>query len=170
MYERGFLKCIFNLFSDGSRDLLNYRIRSFTTMGFYFSILFFGWGSIQKIPQKVDFLTKKWGSIQEKLQKLEFWKEVRVYSRVRLYTNGYCRYLIHVSASLKSRSQMNIVFWNWISVLSITKLCLYSTFLCMGWCFVNINLKFNYPLFDFGPLGIWIWITIHILKTLKPVY
>ena len=120
-------------------------------------VLFFNKGFwvrfIQKIPQKVDFLTKKWGSILEKPQKLEFWKEVRVYSGVRLYTNGYCRYLIHVSASLKSRSQMNIVFWNWISVLSITKLCLYSTFLCMGWCFVNINLKFNYPLFDFGSFG-----------------
>ena len=32
----------------------------------------FGWGLIQKIPQKVDFLSKKWGCIQEKPQKLDF--------------------------------------------------------------------------------------------------
>ena len=59
-----------------------YEKSSFTTKGFYFSILVFGWGSIQKIPQKLDFLTKKWGSIQEKTQKQNFWKRVRLYSRV----------------------------------------------------------------------------------------
>ena len=51
-----------------------YRIRSSITTGLYFSKWVFGWGSIQKIPQKVDFLTKKWGSIQEKPQKQDFWK------------------------------------------------------------------------------------------------
>ena len=49
-----------------------YRIRSKAAPGFYFSIWVFGWGSIQKIPQKVDFLTKKWGFIQEKPQKQDF--------------------------------------------------------------------------------------------------
>ena len=66
-----------------------YRIRSSTTTGLYFSIWVFGWGSIQKIPQKGDFLTKKWGSIQEKAQKQDFWKGVRLYSRVGLYSSGY---------------------------------------------------------------------------------
>ena len=49
-----------------------YRIRLIATPGFYFSKWVFGWGSIQKIPQKVDFLTKKWGFIQEKPQKQDF--------------------------------------------------------------------------------------------------
>ena len=47
---------------------MTYRIRLIATPGFYFSKWIFGWGSIQKIPQKVDFLTKKWGLIQEKLK------------------------------------------------------------------------------------------------------
>ena len=42
------------------------------TPGFYFSKWVFGWGLIQKILQKVDFLTKKWGFIQEKPQKQDF--------------------------------------------------------------------------------------------------
>ena len=60
----------------------NYRIRSKAAPGFYFSIWVFGWGSIQKIPQKVDFLTKKWGFIQEKTQKLDFSHNLGLYSRV----------------------------------------------------------------------------------------
>ena len=71
------------------RIIINYRIRSSITTGLYFSIWVFGWGSIQKIPQKGDFLTKKWGSIQEKAQKQDFWKGVRLYSRVGLYSSGY---------------------------------------------------------------------------------
>ena len=51
---------------------LGYRIRLIATPGFYFSKWVFGWGLIQKILQKVDFLTKKWGFIQEKPQKQEF--------------------------------------------------------------------------------------------------
>ena len=39
--------------------ILFYRIHSFTTTGFYFSKWVFGWGSIEKNPKKVDFLTKK---------------------------------------------------------------------------------------------------------------
>ena len=49
-----------------------YRIRLIATPGFYFSKWVFGWGLIQKILQKVDFLTKKWGFIQENPQKLDF--------------------------------------------------------------------------------------------------
>ena len=49
-----------------------YRIRLIATPGFYFSKWVFGWGLIQKILQKVDFLTKKWGFIQEKSQKQDF--------------------------------------------------------------------------------------------------
>ena len=62
--------------------IFNYRIRSNAAPGFYFSIWVFGWGSIQKIPQKVDFLTKKWGFIQEKTQKLDFSDYLGLYSRV----------------------------------------------------------------------------------------
>ena len=51
---------------------LGYRIRLIATPGFYFSKWVFGWGLIQKILQKVDFLTKKWGFIQEKPQKQDF--------------------------------------------------------------------------------------------------
>ena len=47
-------------------------IRDIAAPGFYFSIWVFGWGSIQEIPQKVDFLSKKWGFIQEIPQKLDF--------------------------------------------------------------------------------------------------
>ena len=50
----------------------NYRIRDIAALGFYFLIWVFGWGSIQKILQKVDFLSQKWGFIQEKPQKLDF--------------------------------------------------------------------------------------------------
>ena len=49
-----------------------YRIRNIAAPGFYFLIWVFGWGSIQKILQKVDFLSQKWGFIQEKPQKLDF--------------------------------------------------------------------------------------------------
>ena len=49
-----------------------YRIRVIAAPGFYFSIWVFGWGTIQKIPQKVVFLSQKWGFIQEKPQKLYF--------------------------------------------------------------------------------------------------
>ena len=59
-----------------------YRIRVNAAPGFYFSIWVFGWGSIQMIPQKVDFLTKKWGFIQEKTQKLDFSDYLGLYSRV----------------------------------------------------------------------------------------
>ena len=59
-----------------------YHIHSSITTGFFFSIWVFGWGSIQKIPKKVDIFTKKWGSIQEKPQKQDFWKKVRLYSKV----------------------------------------------------------------------------------------
>ena len=46
-------------------------------------------GSIQKIPQKVDFLTKKWGFIQEKPQKLDFSHYLGLYSRVGQHWSGY---------------------------------------------------------------------------------
>ena len=59
-----------------------YRIRDITGPGFYFSIWVFGWESIPKIPQKVDFLSKKWGVIQEKPQKLDFSHNLGLYSRV----------------------------------------------------------------------------------------
>ena len=66
-----------------------YRIRLIATPGFYFSKWVFGWGSIQKIPQKVDFLTKKWGFIQEKPQKQDFSHYLGLYSRVGLQSSGY---------------------------------------------------------------------------------
>ena len=83
-----------------------YRIRSSITTGLYFSKWVFGWGSIQKIPQKVDFLTKKWGSIQEKPQKQDFWK---VFSRGEvIFKSGAVleriRYLI-------SRAHFVTSFW-----------------------------------------------------------
>ena len=59
-----------------------YCIRVNAAPGFYFSIWVFGWGSIQKIPQKVDFLTKKLGFIQEKPQNLDFSHNLGHYSRV----------------------------------------------------------------------------------------
>ena len=68
---------------------MNYRIRSNAAPGFYFSIWVFGWGSIQMIPQKVDFLTKKWGFIQEKPQKLDFSHNLGLYSRVGQHWRGY---------------------------------------------------------------------------------
>ena len=40
-----------------------YRIRSNAAPGFYFSIWALGGAQFKKIPQKVDFLTKKWGFI-----------------------------------------------------------------------------------------------------------
>ena len=46
-----------------------YRIRVYAAPGLYFSIWVFGWGSIQKIPQNVDFFSKKWGFIQGKTPK-----------------------------------------------------------------------------------------------------
>ena len=49
-----------------------YHIRVYAAPGLYFSIWVFGWESIQKIPQKEDFFSKKWGFIQEKPQKLDF--------------------------------------------------------------------------------------------------
>ena len=49
-----------------------YRIRFNATPGLYFSKWVFGWGSIQEIPQKVDFYAKKWGFIQENPQKQDF--------------------------------------------------------------------------------------------------
>ena len=49
-----------------------YCIRDIAAPGFYFFIWVFGWGSIQKILQKADFLSQKWGFIQEKTQKLDF--------------------------------------------------------------------------------------------------
>ena len=61
-----------------------YRIRVIAAPGFYFSIWVFGWGLIQKIPQKVDFLSKKWGCIQEKPQKLDFSHYLGLNSRVGL--------------------------------------------------------------------------------------
>ena len=67
----------------------SYRIRDITAPGFYFSIWVFGWGSIQKIPQKVDFLSKKWGFIQEKPQKLDFSHYLGLYSRVGQHWSGY---------------------------------------------------------------------------------
>ena len=66
----------------------NYHIRLIATPGFYFSKWVFGWGSIQKMPQKVDFLTKKWGFIQENPQKLDFSHYLGLYSRVGQH---YCR-------------------------------------------------------------------------------
>ena len=57
--------------------------------GFYFSKWIFGWGSIQNIPQKVDFLAKKWGFIQEKPQKHDFSHYMGLYSRVGLHSSGY---------------------------------------------------------------------------------
>ena len=61
-----------------------YRIRVIAAPGFYFSIWVFGWGLIQKIPQKVDFLCKEWGCIQEKPQKLDFSHYLGLNSRVGL--------------------------------------------------------------------------------------
>ena len=61
-----------------------YRIRDIAALGFYFLIWVFGWGSIQKILQKVDFLSQKWGFIQEKTQKLDFSHNLGLYSRVGL--------------------------------------------------------------------------------------
>ena len=61
-----------------------YRIRVIAAPGFYFSIWVFGWGLIQKILQKVDFLSKKWGCIQEKPQKLDFSHYLGLNSRVGL--------------------------------------------------------------------------------------
>ena len=58
--------CIFGLLAKLTN--ITYHIRVKAAPGFYFSKWVFGWGSIQKIPQKVDFLTKKWGLIQEKLK------------------------------------------------------------------------------------------------------
>ena len=71
----------------------NYLIRDITGPGFYFSIWVFGWESIPKIPQKVDFLSKKWGFIQEIPKKLDFSHYLGVYSRVGLQYRGYCRWL-----------------------------------------------------------------------------
>ena len=39
--------------------IIYYRIRDITAPGFYFSIWIFGWGSIQKIPQKVGVYSRK---------------------------------------------------------------------------------------------------------------
>ena len=61
-----------------------YRIRVNAAPGFYFSIWVFGWGLIQKVLQKVDFLSKKWGCIQEKPQKLDFSQYLGLNSRVGL--------------------------------------------------------------------------------------
>ena len=68
----------------GGSSLVVYRIRVIAAPGFYFSIWVFGWGLIQKIPQKVDFLSKKWGCIQEKPQKLDFSHYLGLNSRVGL--------------------------------------------------------------------------------------
>ena len=68
---------------------MSYRIRLIATPGLYFSKQVFGWGSIQKIPEKVDFLTKKWGFIQEKPQKQDFSHYLGLYSRVGLQSSGY---------------------------------------------------------------------------------
>ena len=70
-----------------------YRIRVNAAPGFYFSKWFFGWGLIQNIPQKVDFLAKKWGFIQEKPQKHDFSHYMGLYSRVGLHSRGYGSYL-----------------------------------------------------------------------------
>ena len=67
-----------------------YRIRFNAAPGFYFSIWVFGWESIQKIPQKVDFFSKKWGFIQENPpQKLDFSHYLGLYSGVGLQYRGY---------------------------------------------------------------------------------
>ena len=95
----------------------NYRIRSSITTGLYFSIWVFGWGSIQKIPQKGDFLTKKWGSIQEKAQKQDFWKGVRLYSRVGLYSSGYG---IPTGTVSQKRS-----FKSWLRFYQLKQFCLH---------------------------------------------
>ena len=70
-------------------SFVEYRIRVIAAPGFYFSIWVFGWGLIQKIPQKVDFLSKKWGCIQEKPQKLDFSHYLGLNSRVGLQWRGY---------------------------------------------------------------------------------
>ena len=70
-------------------QLLTYRIHFNAMPGFYFSKWFFGWGLIQNIPQKVDFLAKKWGFIQEKPQKHDFSHYMGLYSRVGLHSRGY---------------------------------------------------------------------------------
>ena len=70
---------------------ITYRIRLNAAPGFYFSKWIFGWGSIQNISQKVDFLAKKWGFIQEKPQKHDFSNYMGLYSRVGLHSSGYGR-------------------------------------------------------------------------------
>ena len=50
--------CIFNLFSDGSRDLLNYRIRLFTTTGSIFQYWFLGEVQLKKFLKKGAFCPK----------------------------------------------------------------------------------------------------------------
>ena len=57
--------------------------------GSIFQYGFFGWGSIQKTTQKVDFLSKKWGFIQEKPQKLDFSHNLGLFSRVGQHWSGY---------------------------------------------------------------------------------
>ena len=51
------------------RISMMYRIRLIATPGFYFSKWVFGWGSIQKIPEKVEFLNKKGGLFKKNPKK-----------------------------------------------------------------------------------------------------
>ena len=77
------------------RISMMYRIRLIATPGFYFSKWVFGWGSIWKIPEKVDFLTKKWGFNQENPQKQDFSHYLGLYSRVGLQSSEYGKYLVN---------------------------------------------------------------------------
>ena len=78
--------------------------------GFYFSIWVFGWGSIQKIPQKEEFFSKKWGFIQEKPQKLDFSHYLGLYSRVGLQYCGYGSLVIPVNEPWNKHYHENIIY------------------------------------------------------------
>ena len=80
-----------------------YRIRLIATPGFYFSKWVFGWGLIQKILQKVDFLTKKWGFIQEKPQKQDFsisWGCNQADTVINCIDVGYVCFLLIITTTI----------------------------------------------------------------------